>query len=116
MNDYSRHIGGWISYDWKRVVEMPMTPAVYAVYLDQELVYLGQTSNLRNRFREHNFRFGYKKNVLLPWVDVPDYTVIRIKASGSKKYGDWAMRELRLIKRLRPRFNIKGVRGKLKAA
>ena len=30
---------------------------------------------------------------------------LKIKVAYSRKYGDWAMRELRLVNRLRPRFN-----------
>jgi excinuclease UvrABC nuclease subunit len=106
----------WKPYSWLDLGAMPRTPSVYAIYLDGELVYVGQSVDLRNRFHEHKIRYGYAKDIRLPWVDVPDTTSIQIKASASRKYGDWAMRELRLIRRLKPRFNRHGLGRKLKVA
>lgn len=106
----------WSKYSWRDLSAMPRKPAVYAIYLDGDLCYVGQTVDLRNRFYEHKIRYGYGKNIILPWDDcVPDDTEITIKASLSVRYGDWAMRELRLIRRLRPRFNKHGYGRKLKA-
>ena len=95
---------------------MPKAPAVYAVYIDGTLVYIGQTTDLRNRFYEHRFRYGYAKNIILPWCDVPNTSEVTIKACRGRRYGDWAMRELRLMRRLKPRFNVKGMGRKLKVA
>lgn len=95
---------------------LPRAPGVYAIYFDGELRYIGQTVDLRNRFSEHRFRYGYAKNIITPWGDVPDTAVIIIKYSLSRRYGDWAMRELRLIRSLRPRYNVNGRGRKLKAA
>lgn len=106
----------WKVFSWRDLTEMPRQPAVYAVYINGELIYIGQSVDLRNRFYEHKIRYSYAKEIRLPWVDVPDDTEVTIKASISRKYGDWAMRELRLIRRLKPRFNIHGRGRKLKIA
>lgn len=87
---------------------LPNVPAVYAVFIDGSLVYVGQTVDLRNRFSEHNIRYGYARILITPWCDVPETAVLSLRFSRSRKYGDWAMRELRLIRRLKPRFNQRG--------
>ena len=80
-------------------MSLPDAPAVYAIYDGPLLMYVGSTSSLRNRFGDHKkksfigFNFGH------------------IKFSLSRKHGDWAMRELRLIKRLKPPKNKNSVRG-----
>ena|SRR3990167_1941 len=106
----------WKKYTWRDLGEMPRAAAVYAVYLNAELCYIGQSVDLRNRFYEHKIRYGYGKTIILPWCDVHDEAEIVIKASTSRRYGDWAMRELRLIRRLKPRFNRNGRGRQLKVA
>lgn len=85
--------------------ELPAKPCVYAVYFDDELVYIGQTNSLRNRFSGHAFRYGYSKCIITPWQEVPMSVKIEIKAKFSEKIGDWAMWEIRLIRKLKPIFN-----------
>jgi len=85
--------------------ELPSKPCVYAVYFDKELVYIGQTNSLKNRFGGHAFRYGYAKNIHTPWQDVPSFVKIQIKAKFTERLGDWAMWEIRLIRRLKPLFN-----------
>ena len=97
----------WIVVSWKNFI-LPPKSAVYAVYIGGKLTYIGQSVDIRNRFYEHNIRYGYAKNIITPWGDYQDDSTITIKYSLSKKYGDWAMRELRLIRRLRPPLNKSG--------
>ena len=85
--------------------KMPYTPGVYAVYFDNDLVYIGSTNNLKNRFSGHAFRYGYAKNIVTPWQELDDKVTITVKYKQTKKLGEWAMREVRLIHRLRPLFN-----------
>lgn len=85
---------------------LPNKPCVYGVYFNDVLVYIGQTNSLSNRFGGHAFRYGYGKNIHTPWQDMPDHTRIDIKAKFSEKLGDWAMWEIRLIRRIKPMFNI----------
>lgn len=90
----------------KERIVLPNKPCVYAVYFDDDLVYIGQTNRLSNRFSGHAFRYGYGKNIITPWCDCSDNTRIDIKAKFSVRLGDWAMWEIRLIHRLQPKFNI----------
>lgn len=83
----------WIRFDPCSRFRLPSLPCCYVVFdaLDA-LLYVGQTTNLNNRFRT------YKQDKTFP---AGSY----IKACFGERYGDWAMRELRLIKRLRPPMN-----------
>jgi predicted GIY-YIG superfamily endonuclease len=80
--------GNWTVY--------PDAPACYVVYSRGTLVYVGMAFNLRNRMSSHHS--GGSSG----WCNLPNLVV---KYRPSRKYGDWAMVELRLIKRLRPPCN-----------
>jgi len=84
---------------------LPNRACVYAVYFDNLLVYVGQSSSLSNRFSGHAFRYGYAKLIITPWQDISTDTKIQVKAKFSERLGDWAMWEIRLIRRLKPIFN-----------
>lgn len=109
------YLKGWHRFDPMRASGMPRLPACYAIYMRGELVYVGQTVDLRNRFYEHNFRCGYAKNIHHPWGELPDDADVFLKAKFCGRYGSWAMRELRLIRRLRPTFNRHHSRRKVAA-
>lgn len=85
--------------------KLPVVACTYAVYFDDGLVYVGSSVDVRNRFSEHKIRHGYGKNIITPWGDVPNWTRITLKIKRSRRRGDWAMWEIRLIHRLRPLFN-----------
>lgn len=97
----------WVSFTVQLPYLMPMLPACYVVYRGDDAVYVGQTSNLRKRFQNYNFRPGYGGGMNTPWGwwDEEDATV---KARFASKFGDWASRELRLIRRLQPELNCVG--------
>lgn len=123
MNHYKAYAGverrgsKWLRFDPLKASQMPPAPACYAIYIDGRLVYVGQTVDLRNRFHLHNFRFGYKPGVITPWGDVPHGTPLLVKARLSERIGDWAMREVRLIRRLKPLHNVHHIgRASRKAA
>jgi len=84
---------------------LPNRACVYAVYFNDLLVYVGQSSSLSNRFSGHAFRYGYAKLIITPWQDIPIDTKIKVKAKFSERLGDWAMWEIRLIRKLKPQFN-----------
>jgi excinuclease UvrABC nuclease subunit len=73
-------------------VLLPNKPGVYAIYDGTQLVYIGSTSSLRNRFGMHKKLMN-------------GLNFAHIKVSFSSSYGDWTKRELRLIKRLNPELN-----------
>lgn len=83
----------------------PNKPCVYCVYFDDDLVYIGQTNSLSNRFSGHSFRYGYGRNIITPWATLSDDVKIDIKAKFSERLGDWAMWEIQLIRRIKPIFN-----------
>jgi len=68
-------------------------PGVYAIFIDNQLKYIGSSGNLASRLLAHKrfYPIGHE---------------ITIKISHSRMAGDWLMREYRLIKRLRPMFNL----------
>lgn len=84
---------------------LPRFAGVYAIYFDDRLVYIGSSVDIANRFSEHKIRYGYGKNIITPWCDVPAETSIVLKVKRSIRRGDWAMWEIRLIQRLRPECN-----------
>lgn len=92
--------------------KMHNDPCVYAVYFDNDLVYVGSTNRLSNRFAGHSFRFGYAKVIITPWCEISQDTRITIKARKTKLIGEWAMREIRLIHRLNPVMNTHHRRSK----
>jgi hypothetical protein len=70
--------------------EAPVAAGIYVLIEDGQAVYVGQSRDLRHRLSCH-----------MP----PEGTVIKVKTS--RRYGDWLMDELRLIRRLRPRRNVR---------
>jgi excinuclease UvrABC nuclease subunit len=96
--------GRWEQYDLMQD-RLPRFAGVYAVFFDGDLVYVGSSTDIANRFSEHKVRFGYAKNIVTPWAVVPDSTRVTLKVRRSRIRGDWAMWEIRLIFRLQPQFN-----------
>lgn len=72
--------------------QLPTLPCCYCVYSDAALIYVGQTNNLRERFAYHAYNKKFPAGFYL-------------KARFGDRYGDWAMREIRLIRRLQPPMN-----------
>jgi excinuclease UvrABC nuclease subunit len=88
---------------WKKCIEhynLPARPGVYAIYLSGELVYIGSSGNMRKRFAVH----AHNKNEVGRLLREEIERVV-IKFRATRKYGDWAMVELRLLRRLRPPLN-----------
>lgn len=88
----------WISVELTDQSKFPLSPAVYVVYVNEELYYIGSSVRLDYRIRWTWMR-GRRDHVTLLNAK------ITIKYSLSSRYGDWAMRELRLMKRLQPGSN-----------
>lgn len=80
----------WIKFSLNTA--LPPLACCYCVYVGSELLYIGQTHNLRTRFAQHT---GQKK--------FPAGFYLKVRFGD--RYGDWAMRELRLIRRLQPPMN-----------
>ena len=104
----------WKRYDFDAFRRLPREAGVYAIYLDGVLSYVGESINIQERFWMHNIRWGYACNIISPWGR--DHKSVFVKVSVSARYGDWAMRELRLIRRLLPPFNRRGTAAMRRAA
>lgn len=95
-------------------VKIPNSAGCYVVYAHGKPIYVGQTTNLRKRIKSYEFNYArYSNGIHTPWGLCDD---LFLKIRPSIRYGDWAMIELRLIKRLQPRFNCVGStkgRGKI---
>jgi excinuclease UvrABC nuclease subunit len=90
---------------------IPQAPGCYVVFGDGKLLYVGQASNVKLRMQSHAVGvYGYSAWITTPWGKYHD---VLVKVRRSDKYGDWAMRELRLIRRLKPPFNIRGCEKKV---
>lgn len=94
----------WIAYDFDRtpLIQFERRPGCYVVYLDGIIRYVGQSTNVQKRILSHRIRVGYSSCYLTPWGEAD--TVI-VKVRYSERYGDWAMRELRLIRWFNPAGN-----------
>lgn len=92
----SRVIGHYKGLRWiefNPLGPLPNYPCCYVVQLDGVSIYVGQTLGLRGRMHDHR-----------PWLKTLNGR-LRIKVRFAERYGDWAMREARLIRRLSPEFN-----------
>lgn len=83
---------------------------MYAILFDGVVAYVGSSAYLRWRINAHKLRPGYIVDTFhTPWglFRVRDL-VVKIKPSIRR--GEWLYDEYRLIARLRPVFNIRGMR------
>jgi hypothetical protein len=95
---------------------MPTVAAVYAIYYDGALMYVGSSVDVRNRFFLHNFRHTYGKGDLhTPWDDISDETHVTVKIKPTRRWGDFLMFEARLIRRLKPPMNRQHTGRKIKS-
>lgn len=117
MNYFEKHKPGrWADYAlFAGIGSLPRFAGTYAVFFDGDLVYIGSSTDVANRFSGHKIRYGYAKNIITPWCDVPQSTQITVRVKRSVRRGDWAMWEIRLIHRLQPQFNCQH-RGRRAAA
>lgn len=97
----------WKKTKWQNYKTFPEISCVYVFYINDEVVYIGSTVNLRARMSAYKFLKvdGFLKT---PWRKKVDLdSKVELKYKGSKKYAYWLMLEARLIKRLQPKYNIK---------
>lgn len=96
---------------------VPDTGGCYAIYADGKLVYVGSTENLYSRVRTHiEQTFAMLRpgsQIVISRVGTTERVPVRrwkIKVRPAQFFGDWATLELRLIRRLRPLCNFKGIK------
>lgn len=98
--------------DWDR-------PGVYAIYLDRKLAYIGQSERVRTRLVSHlagahiNMHVDHDAPAIVTQWGTVDRLTLKFKPS--RRFGDRLMREARLIRRLRPVLNRRGVSVPLRA-
>jgi predicted GIY-YIG superfamily endonuclease len=97
----------WHRFDAWRPNSLPPCAACYVLSLDETVIYVGQTLNLRARFYSHRIQSVAESQYESAWGQLDGRLVLRAKFGD--KYGDWAMREARLIFRLQPMFNLRNV-------
>jgi hypothetical protein len=105
----------WSSHDFQSNTSVPMAwqaPGCYAIFLDGELVYIGQSERVRGRLWKYQMHLNIFADARGPGIVTPwgSAFVVTIKFKRSRRYGDWLMREARLIRKLQPRGNTIGVR------
>jgi excinuclease UvrABC nuclease subunit len=107
-------MSNWIRIDPLKTFEdespyssvIPRCPGCYVIYCDGKPVYVGQTTNLNKRFKSYEINYApFSTQIVPPWCRCDS---LFIKIRPSKRYGDWAMIELRLIKKLQPIYNCAG--------
>lgn len=77
--------------------DVPKLPGVYVIFVDKILYYIGSSNNLYTRMRTS---FQQKNGSPLR------ESTITVKYVITRRYGDWLMREARLIRRLNPSMNV----------
>ena len=97
----------WFEYSPHAPGQIPPLPACYVITLDGVSIYVGQTLNLRTRFYKHGIKCTGESQWQTRWG--PLTGEMRLKVKYGQRYGDWCMREARLIQRLQPRFNLRAI-------
>jgi len=95
--------GRWITFGFTDPKHLPHVTCCYVVLSPfHGPGYVGQTVNLRRRFKGHGFRWtgqlwtSYKRG---------EWDSLVFKRRVVERFGDWAMHERRLIRRLQPIAN-----------
>ena len=103
----------WQTFDPCLLDSARRAPACYVITFNQEVVYVRQTVNLRKRMSEHRFTDETDGSgeicAVTPWGRLRGVSVWgRVKYA--KRIGEQLMVEARLIHRLQPRLNRRGIR------
>lgn len=103
-------MGKWITYCFDTFdLDFLKKPGVYVVYEKHRIIYIGSSYDVKKRIQTHDINFSrYSNTIQTPWGK---FKKVKIKVSYTRKFGDWAMREIRLINRLKPKHNKVGRNG-----
>ena len=101
--------GRWIQFTFSDPADLAPVTACYVVLVDGGAHYIGQTRDLRARFKSHGiFLIGHSKDRANLWRTPWGYFQedrVQFRRRVSSRYGDWLMHEARLIRRLQPSAN-----------
>lgn len=98
-NQYKEYVFEGNSLDFDNRTLLPKLPAIYFVLQDEEIIYIGQTKNLVDRWRRHhiiNQLTGLSGKISIAWLQFEDGTLLSVIESF-------------LITALEPRLNGQGV-------
>ena len=91
--------------------EVGREPGLYAIRFCSAIVYIGSSSNLRSRLSTYPIWPDSERPRCAPWsIYFDDRHELEVCVSGSRRAGDWLMREYRLVRRIMPRHNTHHVR------
>jgi len=93
---------------WKTLKDccdkLPESAGCYCFIENGVLVYVGSTVNLARRFNAYTLRPGLSNATT--FTNIGTFQNLVIKYKPSVRCGDWAMTEIRLICRYKPRLNV----------
>ena len=102
----------WIKCDAIDKENIPKNPGVYCIYFQNiqmlksgkkhKIIYIGSSSKIRYRLEFYGFQLMYSNWSYKSKFGIGNFF---IKYKISKKYGDWLMDEVRLIRKIQPKFN-----------
>lgn len=88
---------------WHRLDEMwnlPEYPCCYVIYINGMASYVGETSNIKIRWRAHNSTAAKRARF--------EGKTVYLKIKIPRRFGEQYMLEKRLIKKMQPPLNIRG--------
>lgn len=97
--------------------QLPEQPGLYALYFNDDLIYIGQSQNMYRRHDQHRpnmdiFQYSNVSTFIFyefEFINEKDYNFITWKYSNEYSLSRRLTRELALIKRLQPKGNKAGV-------
>jgi hypothetical protein len=98
----------WSTYFYHDLPSLPESPGTYVAYSALWVAYVGESSSLRSRWQQHALKvIGYDadRQPILSHRDWGTIGEFRLKVRLERRYGERLMREARLIRKLRPKFN-----------
>lgn len=93
----------WLSFIPCNPGHLPESPGCYVLTLDGKAVYVGQSNNVQARFYSHGIKCLGDELWQTRWGILRGD--LRLRVRFATLYGDWMMREARLLRRLRPSLN-----------
>lgn len=97
--------GRWTRFNPYNKKTLPDCAGVYVIYRGRRIIYIGSSTRMRHRWSAHCLDACpamYHMKAAKPW---PLFDSLSGKYSLSRRLGDWAMREIRLISRIKPKMN-----------
>lgn len=100
----------WTTISIDDTTSWPRGPGVYALFNMRRLVYIGSAQNLYRRLLEHGIhRVHHASWFPRQGCEPVPRAHLALRIAASRRMGDWLMREYRLVRRLKPCFNVRGV-------